>query len=570
MVKKQEASRIVLSRRKMLQSAGLLAGAAVTTTAALRTSRARAAMEENGKLSPFGIGGDAHSSRWIERWMPQMAAIGITMYRSANPNQIAFLDKCHMHFGCLLYGLPPGDKEPWGLPVHDLSGWRKYVINQVKQFKGRVKYWEIWNEPPNGIGRGQTAADYAKVLNVAYEAVHAVDPDGLVGIAAKSVDINWLYQTIKAGGRFDWITLHPYETAGCVITHPGTEMVYLQIVKTLRKMLADLRPAQIHCPIIFTELGCAAGGQWGPRLPGFTAPQAQAHAVVKFYTMGIAQGVDCIEWFEGMDGDSGPMGLLEYSGKPRPAYTAYGQMVKYLGKYPKYLGWVMLDKTNYAFVFRGASRTVLITWASSWAGSRVNFGRQVRIVNPITGHVREAAGCHLTVAPIFVDGVPENLVLQATSNKDKPFPWGGNYTNARSVSITFGRTNVSKGLHTKSAKTVAMDVVAYGGSARSGGVPGGNVFMVDPNFLSYTSTPIEISVVVRRNQQNSPSSIMLNYESTSGFKNTSRYDIPDNKRWYTAKWKITDSQFVNMWGFNFTMNSGSYDIKSVTVTKLDE
>ena len=42
-------------------------------------------------------------------------------------------------------------------------------------------------------------------------------------------------------------------------------------------------------------------------------------------------------------------------------------------------------------------------------------------------------------------------------------------------------------------EAIAADVLAYGGNARSGTVPGGNVFMVDPNFLSYDSTPIEIS-----------------------------------------------------------------------------
>ena len=54
-------------------------------------------------------------------------------------------------------------------------------------------------------------------------------------------------------------------------------------------------------PIIFTEIGCDAK----------KGESTQADALVKCYTMGLAQGIDCIQWFEGMDGDSGPMGLIE-------------------------------------------------------------------------------------------------------------------------------------------------------------------------------------------------------------------------------------------------------------------
>ena len=136
--------------------------------------------------------------------------------------------------------------------------------------------------------------------------------------------------------------------------------------------------------------------------------------------------------------------------------------------------------------------------------------------------------------------------------------------------MTYGEKNVEKGLHTQSAESIAKDVVAYGGSARSGTVPGGNVFMVDPNFLSYTATPIEISVVVRRNAANDPATLRLTYESTSGYKNAEPYPVPDNKEWHTAKWKIDDAQFVSMWAYNFSLNSGNYCIQSVTVTKRDK
>ncbi|HLY12309.1 MAG TPA: hypothetical protein VKW04_23610 [Planctomycetota bacterium] len=551
--------------------------------------------EKNDPLSIFGIG-SCHSCNWgapaNQRWVPQMVGIGITNHRTCNTGwpslerkegewawddldkQMAYLDSQHLSYGGIFAGTPKWNTKDKGgtLPVNNIEGWGHYCGEVVKHCKGRVRYWEVWNEPPNGTGRDQTAADYAKIVVAAYDAAKAADPACLVGIAAKSVAITYLDQAIKAGakGHFDYVTLHPYEVSGCTIKHPGTEPVYLQIAGTLKKMLAAQDPSKVACPIIFTELGHAAGGQWGAHLAGFSDPDVQAHAVVKYYAMGIAQGITCIQWFEGMDGDSGPMGLLDGKAQPRPAFGAYTQMLKYFGQHPTYLGWVLLNDRHYAFVFQGVKGTVMATWAATKAGDTVDFGKSVQVVDPLSGAVTPAATWALSVAPVLVDGVPEALVAKAKANKAKPFPWGGDFTGAKSVSVTFGEKNVEKGLHTQSAETIAADVLAYGGGARVGSVPGGNVYMVDPNFLSYTTVPIEIQVVVRRNEKNDPAKLTLTYESTSGYKKADPFEIPDNEKWHTASWKIDDAQFVSQWAYNFTLNSGKYVVQSVTVTRLGQ
>ena len=548
----------------------------------------------NEKWSPFGIGSCHTNNTSAEanaRWVPKLTAIGITNHRTPHTGwsavepeegkftwdtldaQMKYLDEQHLAYGGILAGNPAWLKDKTGgLPVKNLDKWSKYVSEVVKHAKGRIKYWEIWNEPPNGTAPNQTAADYGRLVSAAYDAAKAADPDCKIGIAAKSVAINYLDQAIASGakGHFDYVTLHPYEVGGCTITRPGTEMVYLQIHDTLRKMLAARDPDKANCPIIFTEIGYAAGGQYSTRIGKFSAREVQAHALVKYYSMGIAQGIDCIQWFEARDGDSGPMGLLDGKGAPRIAYTALEQMIKYFGQHPAYLGWVLLNEKHYGFVFQGVNGTVLATWSATMAGDNIDFGGPVKIVNPLDGKVTEGTNYALTIAPILIDGVPEKLLKQAKDNKSKPFPWDGDFTGAKSVSVTFGEKNEEKGLHTKSADSIAKDVLAYGGSARAGTVPGGNVFMVDPNFLSYTSTPIEISIVVRRNEANEPAKLLLNYESTTGYKKADPYDVPDNTKWHTATWKIDDAQFVSMWAYNFTLNNGKYVIQSVTVTKLEK
>jgi GH35 family endo-1,4-beta-xylanase len=540
-------------------------------------------------LSPFGIGSCYINNRSTQddaRWIPQMAAIGIHVMRTCHTawdnvepkegqwtwdaldKQMNFMASNHVEFGGILIGSVPWDKEhSVGLPVDNIPAWSNYVFHVVQHVGKKVKYWEVWNEPPNFIGPKQTAADYAKILVSAYDAAKKANPDCLIGLAAKSVHINFIEHVLKSGGRdhFDFITLHPYEVLGTVADGAGTEALYMNIVPTVRKILAAQNPAKTNVPIIFTELGYDAG----------KSPQRQAEALVKAYTMGIAQGVECIEWFEGRDGDSGPMGLLDNKGNPRPAYTALAQLVQQLGQHPAYLGWVLLKDRSYGFVFRGAKTSVMVAWAHTRTSTRLALGGPLEILDPITAQSTNAPTYELTTSPILVIGIPADLITQAQRNRTNPLPWGGNYANGNSVSITMGATNDERGLHTLSGDAIAADVIAYGGPARAGGVPGGNAFVVDPGFLSYTSEPIEITVVVRRNPANDNAGFKLVYESTDGFKNFGWHTVPDNKQWHTKTWKITDAQFVGMWGYNFTLESdgnvyNKYYIQSVTVKKLKE
>jgi hypothetical protein len=567
----------------------------------LAFSRAAFAAGQSGPIAgpppplvPFGIGSDAlhnHTADEYPKWIPQMASIGLVDMRTPQTGwggvepakgqwkwdildaQMDFLTQHNFVFGGMLQGNPiwsradPNKKGNAGLPTNNIPGWSEYVTGLVKHVNGRIEYWEVWNEPPNGVGKDKTPADYATIVSSAYDAAKAVDPNCAVGLCCKSADIDYLDNVIRAGAKdhFDYISMHPYEVLGTIMKVPGSESIFMHMAPTLRKMLAAQDPSKVNAPIWLTELGYDAKK---------SAPM-QAYALVKAYTMAIAQGINCVSWFEGMDGDSGPMGLLEASGTPRPSYTAMAQMIQRIGQHPTYLGWVLLNDKDYGFVFQGAKGTVLVTWAPLGTTDNVNFGQAVSVVDPLTGTASQASTYDLTEAPVMVDGVPDAIVAQAKGNLAKPFPWGGDYTNAKSVSVTFGTTNVEKGLHTHSAASVASDIVLYGGSARAGNVPGGNVFTVDPNFLSYTSTPIEITAMVRRDAANDPANLELSYESTTfdpksstGEKKAAPFVIPESNDWSKATWHIDDSQFVNMYGYNFRFNAGKYVIQSVTVTKV--
>ncbi len=121
-----------------------------------------------------------------------------------------YLEDRRIRFGAILVGNPSWNKldRPGTLPVHNLSAWSNYVTELARHVKGKVAYFEVWNEPPNFTGRDQTPADYAKLVVSAYDAAKAIDPKIPVAIAAKSVDINYLEQAIKAGRKITSTSSH--------------------------------------------------------------------------------------------------------------------------------------------------------------------------------------------------------------------------------------------------------------------------------------------------------------------------------------------------------------------------
>jgi len=285
--------------------------------------------------------------------------------------------------------------------------------------------------------------------------------------------------------------------------------------------------------------------------------------------LGLAQGVRRIHWFEGIDGDSGPFGLIAGntgSAPKRPSYTSLAQLIKALGQTPRFVGWLLLDGKHDGFVFEGPNGAVLATWSGPGVSAKVSLGGKVRVIQPRTGEATETDSVELTNSPVLIDGVPAKLVADARANVGHPFPWGGDFTGAASVSWEAG---AEKGLHAVGkAKIITID----GKDARDISAVSGQAFTVDPNFLSYTAVPIKITVVLRRNGEKA-AGFNFRYESTHGYKGGEGwYTIPAGAPWTTKTWTIKDPQFVGKWGVHFSFDSDStqhsnYSILSVTVSK---
>jgi hypothetical protein len=107
-----------------------------------------------------------------------------------------------------------GDKP---LSPEAIQGFVNYAKFVVGHFKGRVKYYEVWNEWDANAGgtRNGTPAGYAALVSAVVPAIKAIDPNCVVLVGAGtmgSIRSGWL-QKIAALGAFrnaDGVAVHAY------------------------------------------------------------------------------------------------------------------------------------------------------------------------------------------------------------------------------------------------------------------------------------------------------------------------------------------------------------------------
>ncbi len=69
-------------------------------------------------------------------------------------------------------------KQQWRYPPR-LDAWRTWVRAQTERYRGKIRFYEIWNEPDIGFWKG-TAQQYLDLLKAAHEEIKAADPDAIV------------------------------------------------------------------------------------------------------------------------------------------------------------------------------------------------------------------------------------------------------------------------------------------------------------------------------------------------------------------------------------------------------
>lgn len=232
----------------------------------------------------------------------------------------------------------------------NLDAWSSFVSQTVTHYKGKVSYWEMWNEPDllNKDGQGQYwtwgVPAYYQLVKTGYIAAKAADPNVTVILGGLAFPYNnqGFFQQFLAQvaadptaaanhGYFDVLAFHSYDRV--------MRTYQLPLGYYGNPSFAGFRPllqqAGLNPPIWINELGVPIWDyQSGQKAPGRATKDEQASYMIESIADGLAAGVQKFFVFQLYDDGAGAVdpssnqpaeffGLINNDGTPRPAYTAY-------------------------------------------------------------------------------------------------------------------------------------------------------------------------------------------------------------------------------------------------------
>lgn len=261
---------------------------------------------------------------------------------------------------CLCYGNGLYDdaaKEIFGAvgcpPVYTAEqrdAWRRYVTAAASHFKGRVRHFEVWNEPDGQHcwKKGVSATEYGQFVIDTAAALRAGNPDAyVIGGSIFTSPVPYLQEALAAGigDVIDAVTFHEYTYSEENVT---------QKVRAMRGIFAL---HGISPEIIQGESGAQSRGDGhGAMAEGAWTPRIQAKQLLRHLTIDLLNDVKftsfftCVDMIEALNGrvgdlssylDYGYFGVLgadfdesgiatgEYT--PKPSYYALQNLCALLG-----------------------------------------------------------------------------------------------------------------------------------------------------------------------------------------------------------------------------------------------
>jgi hypothetical protein len=264
-------------------------------------------------------------------------------------------------------------------PPDDFQDFGNFVQTIVRRYKGKVKYYQIWNEPniyPEWGEQPVDAAGYVRLLQLAYGRAKEADPDCVIlsaGLAQTTEtgpmnlnDLTFLQQMYDAGakGYFDIMGVMAYG----LWTGPGDHRASPELTNFSRPQLIReimVRNGDADKALWATEVGWNAVPPDFPAVPMFgrVTEEQQARYAVQAYQraqqewpwMGVLN-----YWFfkRATDTEMGQVfyyfRMVEPSFAPLPVYEA---MKQYANRPPK-VHWGFHQEDHWALAWEGQWKPV--------------------------------------------------------------------------------------------------------------------------------------------------------------------------------------------------------------------
>lgn len=221
-----------------------------------------------------------------------------------------------VYFGAV--GCPPVATQ------EERDAWVRYVTAVVTHYRGKVEYYEIWNEPDSRYSwkhdhpedepePGPNPHEYALLANLTADAIHAADPKAkAVGFAiAKAYNFTYINTALAEGmaERIDALSFHAYT---------ADDTMRPSYLKTFRKLLDSYRPG---IEIIQSETGTQSRSDGAGALAGLSwTKEKQVKHQLRNLIHDLAADVTFTSYFSTMDMIEALRGLLA----DKKSYQDYG------------------------------------------------------------------------------------------------------------------------------------------------------------------------------------------------------------------------------------------------------
>ncbi len=269
----------------------------------------------------------------------------------------------------------PGNRARVAYAPRDVAEFENYVAKTVGHYKGRITWWQCFNEPiftdyslPRKLG--YTGKDYARWTIAFARAVRRANPHARVlagiGYIAEGQIMQDFEEFFAAGGLAvcDAVDIHHYPR----IRPPEFIEPLLEQLNALMDKHGGRKPLWL------TEYGYYADDDhWAVPIPhsDFDTPlpseRVQAEYAVRWATLCFANGVDKIFYHAGTCGginsDSLQGVFFKYGGQPKKIYAAQAVMAHLFTPTCRFVKKLALGEGVRAYLFRDGERLFCVVWA---------------------------------------------------------------------------------------------------------------------------------------------------------------------------------------------------------------
>ena len=225
---------------------------------------------------------------WLDSIVDNMLKIGLQPWLCLCYGNALYSPQAAEHFGAV--GCPPIFTE------EEKMGWKNYVTATVEHFKGRIHYYEIWNEPDGEWGwkHGPDPIELAEFNKITAQYCKAADPTcEVIGFCTcRTQRFNFIEEMCRTGvcQYLDGISYHCYK-------------IHDQQFEDVFKFYADLRQRYNPKLKIFQgESGTQSrhDGNGALRKANWTQ-EKQAKFLLRHLIIDIACGAEFTSYFSCMD-----------------------------------------------------------------------------------------------------------------------------------------------------------------------------------------------------------------------------------------------------------------------------